>query len=41
MWKDVDWVEALGRNGDRILNALIGLFGIVMGSLILFGVIKP
>ena len=41
IWKDVDWVEALGRNGARILYALIGLFCIVIGSLIAFGVIKP
>ena len=25
MWKDVDWVEALGRNGARVLYSIIGL----------------
>lgn len=40
MWKDVDWVEALGRNGARVLYSIIGLLGIVLGLLIAIGVIK-
>jgi len=40
IWKDVDIVETLGRNGARILYAIIGLFGVVLGFLIAFGVIK-
>jgi hypothetical protein len=41
IWKDADWVEALGRNGARILYGIIGFLGIVIGALIVFGVIKP
>ena len=40
MWKDADWVEALGRNGARILYAIIGLFVIGIGLLLTLGVIK-
>ena len=40
IWKDADWVEALGRNGARVLYAIIGFFGVILGLLISLGIIK-
>lgn len=40
IWKDINMVEVLGRNGARILYAIIGLAGVVLGLLMMLGVVK-
>jgi predicted small integral membrane protein len=37
----IDMVELLGRNGDRIFNAVVGLAFIVLGILMTVGIAHP
>jgi hypothetical protein len=39
MWGHINMVELLGRNGDRIFNAVVGLAFIVLGILMIVGIV--
>ena len=41
MWGHINMVVLLGRNGDRILNAIVGFAFFVIGILMMIGVLKP